>query len=98
MSTAYKRNVPLGLLLLCAIIATALVGVEHYAQAAVKTYKSCAELNKAFKSGVANSSKFINRGAGPISKPTVSVATFKKNQKLIKTKMELSARLCGPRQ
>lgn len=86
MPLALKRKIPLGLLLLGAIVTTSLVGIDNSAQAAIKSYKSCAELNKTFKYGVANSAKFVNRGAGPISKPTVSVATFKKNQKLDKDK------------
>jgi hypothetical protein len=86
MPLALKRKIPLGLLLLGAILTTSLVGIDNSAQAAIKTYKSCAELNKTFKYGVANSAKFVNRGAGPISKPTVSTATFKKNQKLDKDK------------
>ena len=86
MPLALKRKIPLGLLLLGAIFTTSLVGIDNSAQAAIKNYKSCAELNKTFKYGVANSAKFVNRGAGPISKPTVSVATFKKNQKLDKDK------------
>jgi hypothetical protein len=86
MPLALKRKIPLGFLLLGAILTTSLVGIDNSAQAAIKSYKSCAELNKTFKYGVANSAKFVNRGAGPISKPTVSVATFKKNQKLDKDK------------
>jgi hypothetical protein len=86
MPLALKRKIPLGLLLLGAIFTTSLVGIDNSAQAAIKNYKSCAELNKTFKYGVANSAKFVNRGAGPINKPTVSAATFKKNQKLDKDK------------
>ena len=86
MPLALKRKIPLGFLLLGAILTTSLVGIDNSAQAAIKSYKSCAELNKTFKYGVANSAKFVNRGAGPISKPTFSVATFKKNQKLDKDK------------
>lgn len=86
MPLALKRKIPLGLLLLGAIFTTSLVGIDNSAQAAIKSYKSCAELNKTFKYGVANSAKFVNRGAGPINKPTVSAATFKKNQKLDKDK------------
>ncbi len=86
MPLALKHKIPLGLLLFGAIVTTSLVGIDNSAQAAIKSYKSCAELNKTFKYGVANSAKFVNRGAGPISKPTVSAATFKKNQKLDKDK------------
>jgi len=86
MPLALKRKIPLGFLLLGAILTTSLVGIDNSAQAAIKNYKSCAELNKTFKYGVANSAKFVNRGAGPINKPTVSAATFKKNQKLDKDK------------
>ena len=86
MPLALKRKIPLGLLLLGAIFTTSLVGIDNSAQAAIKSYKSCAELNKTFKYGVANSAKFVNRGVGPIRKTTVSAATFKKNQKLDKDK------------
>ena len=80
-----KSRFGLGLLGIALIIG--LIGGSNYAaNAAVKTFKSCIELNKSFKFGIASSAKFVNRGAGPISKPAISSATFKKNQKLDKDK------------
>lgn len=80
-----KSRFGLGLLGIALIIG--LIGGSNYAaNAAVKTFKSCTELNKSFKFGIASSAKFVNRGAGPISKPAISSATFKKNQKLDKDK------------
>jgi hypothetical protein len=85
--TKASRKSLIGLGLLASIFLAASIGAGSYsAQAAVKTFKNCTELNKSFKYGVATSSKSVNRGAGPISKPTVSTATFKKNQKLDKDK------------
>lgn len=80
-----KPFIGLGLLASILLAASFAVGTIS-AQAAVKTFKNCAELNKSFKYGVANTTKSVNRGAGPISKPTVSAATFKKNQKLDRDK------------
>jgi hypothetical protein len=80
-----KSRFGLGLLGIALILG--LIGGSNYAaNAAVKTFKSCTELNKSFKFGIASSAKFVNRGAGPISKPAISSATFKKNQKLDKDK------------
>ena len=87
MLSAIPRKSRFGLGLLGLALIIGLIGGSTYvANAAVKTFKSCTELNKTFKFGIANSAKFVNRGAGPISKPTVSAATFKKNQKLDKDK------------
>ncbi len=83
--TPRKTFIGLGLLGLL-LVAGLITAGNSSAEAAVKTFKSCSELNKSFKYGIANSAKFVNRGAGPISKPTVSAATFKKNQKLDKDK------------
>lgn len=85
--TKTTRKSFIGLGLVASILLTASIAVGTIsAEAAIKTFKNCTELNKSFKYGVAASAKSANRGAGPVSKPTVSPATFKKNQKLDRDK------------
>ena len=83
MFSAIPRKSSFGLGLLGLALIIGMVGAGTYsADAEVKTFKNCTELNKSYKYGIANSAKSVNRGAGPVSKPTVSAAVFKKNQKL----------------
>ena len=56
------------------------------ASAAVKTYKSCTELQKVYKFGVASSKTSKNKGTGPIQTPSANRALYLKNSKLDKDK------------
>ena len=65
-------------ILLCALM----LSFVPAAQAEAKTYKSCTDLRKAYKYGVSNSKNAVNRGAGPIFSPRVSVAIYRLNVRL----------------
>jgi hypothetical protein len=52
------------------------------AQAEAKTFKSCTDLRKTYKYGVSNSKTAVNRGAGPVFTPRVSVTVYRLNSKL----------------
>lgn len=56
------------------------------AEAAIKTYKTCTELQKKYKFGLASSSSAKNKGAGPVEKPAVNRALYLKNSKLDRDK------------
>ncbi len=51
------------------------------ADAAVKTYKNCTEINKVYKGGIARSSKVKNKGGATKYKPFVSQALYDANKK-----------------
>lgn len=48
--------------------------------AEARTFKNCAALLKVYPTGIAQTSKYINKGAGPISSPRVSAAIYKANR------------------
>lgn len=52
------------------------------AEAAPKSYKNCAALNKDFKYGVAKNSKPVNKGPKEIFTPKTNAAVFNRNAKL----------------
>ena len=70
------------------------------AQAAPKTYKNCAALNKDFKYGVSAKTKPKNIGALAIYTPAVNLAVFNKNKKLDKDRdlivCEVSRKVASP--
>lgn len=68
--------------LLAGMLLFTLTTISVAPAAAVSSYKSCAELRKTHKYGVSLSIASKNKGAGPIAKPRVSQAIYKKNQKL----------------
>jgi len=55
--------------------------VPVHAASKVKTYKNCAELNKDYPGGVAQSSKAKNKGGKTKYKPYVSKALYDANKK-----------------
>jgi hypothetical protein len=60
--------------------------MDSSAEAAIKTYKSCSELQKKYKFGLASSNSPKNKGAGPIEKPAANRALYLKHSKLDKDK------------
>ncbi|QJX80537.1 excalibur calcium-binding domain-containing protein [Priestia megaterium] len=61
-------------------------GTVDSANAAVKTYKNCTELNKAYKGGVARASNVKNKGGKTYYKPYVSKALYDANKKMDRDK------------
>lgn len=82
-----NRNL-LGLILIFALMVGGLsfFGNQDTSSAAPVFYKNCVELNKKYKNGVASTTLYKNKGVGPIEKPAVSSATYKKNISLDKDK------------
>lgn len=68
--------------LLAIVLAALLLGAPPVAQAEAKTYKTCADLRKAYKHGVSVSKLSVNKGLGPIYTPAVNSAVFLLNKKL----------------
>lgn len=56
------------------------IGVNDVAEAKVKTYSNCKELNKDYKGGVAKSSSTKNKGGKTKYKPYVSKALYDANK------------------
>lgn len=48
--------------------------------AEARAFKNCAALLKVYPAGIAQSSKYVNKGAGPITPPRVSAAIYKANR------------------
>ena len=65
--------------------------------AEAKTYKNCTELRKTYKYGISQSSKAVNKGAGPIYTPRVSAAIYKANIKLDLDKDKIICEVVGPK-
>ena len=66
------------------VLALASIGLtaSPSADAAPRAYKTCAQLNSAFKYGVSAKSKPVNKGAQAIFNPAVNAAVYNKNKKL----------------
>jgi hypothetical protein len=67
------------------------------AHAAATKYSSCSSLNKAFKYGVAKSSTSVNKGSGPIQKPTTNASVYKLNASLDKDKDGIACEVLKPK-
>jgi hypothetical protein len=72
----------LGILVSSCLIFGFSVYSNHNAEAAVKTFRNCSELNKVYKGGVARSAKVKNKGGITHYKPYVSQALYDANRKL----------------
>ena len=68
------------------LVPVGFASIDSSAEAAIKTYKSCSELQKKYKFGLASSNSPKNKGAGPIEKPAANRALYLKNSKLDKDK------------
>lgn len=68
------------------LISLGLTGLPATEAAEAKTFKSCVELQKVYKSGVSRSKTTGNKGAGPIDSPRVNAAIYNANKKLDKDK------------
>lgn len=66
------------------------------AQAAPKTYKNCAALNKDFKYGVAKNLKPVNKGAKEIFTPKTNAAVFNRNARLDLDKDQIVCEVIKP--
>lgn len=67
------------------------------AHASASKYSSCSSLNKAFKYGVAKSPTSVNKGSGPIQKPTTNASVYKLNAGLDKDKDGIACEVLKPK-
>lgn len=61
------------------ILSLLMPGISEVAEA--KVFKNCVELRKVHKYGVASSLKWVNKGSGPMFKPSVSAKSYSDNKK-----------------